>query len=109
MAVAMIPFVLALGMKANLVSFITGVGHEKLNVLHRWLSFLLFILSIVHGAPFIVEPVVNTGWGEVSNKFKQHPEYWSGAGALLALFWLCFASLPFLRYATIRYCIISCN
>jgi predicted ferric reductase len=99
-AVAMIPFVVALGMKANLVSLVTGVGHEKLNVLHRWLGLLMGLLSIIHAVPFLVEPVVNGTWGDLKNKFMSNIVYWNGVGAFACLFWLCIASLKPIRYAS---------
>lgn len=96
-AVAMIPFVIALGMKVNLVSMVTGVGHEKLNVVHRWLALLMGILATVHAVPFIVEPVVNGGWGQVKAKFMSNVVYWNGVGAFICMFWLCVASLTPIR------------
>lgn len=96
-AVAIIPFVLALGMKANAISLVTGVGHEKLNVLHRWGGVLMGLLAVVHAVPFLVEPVVHGGWGALREKMALHPTYWNGVGALACLFWLCVASLPFIR------------
>lgn len=95
---AMTPFVLMLGMKANLISLITGVGHEKLNVLHRWLGFFMAFFAVVHTIPFIIEPLRNGGVGQLKNLFSDHFEYWSGVGALICLLWLSFGSLSFIRY-----------
>jgi hypothetical protein len=99
MAVAMIPFVIALGMKVNLVSLVTGMGHEKLNVVHRWLALLMGILAAIHAVPFIVEPAVNGGWSEVKAKFMSNVAYWNGVGAFCCMFWLCVASFTPIRYA----------
>jgi hypothetical protein len=96
-AIAILPFVMALGMKVNLVSIVTGMGHEKLNVLHRWLGFLMGILSVIHALPFLVEPVVNGGWGKAKEKFMSNTVYLNGVGALACLMWLCVASLPSVR------------
>jgi len=57
LAVALIPWILALSMKANLISMITGIGHERLNVLHRWAGWLCVFLSLVHTVPFYVTPI----------------------------------------------------
>jgi len=57
LAVALLPWILALSMKANLVSMITGIGHERLNVLHRWGGWLCIFLSLVHTVPFYVTPI----------------------------------------------------
>lgn len=95
---AMTPFVLMLGMKANLISLVTGVGHEKLNVLHRWLGYFMGFFAIVHTAPFIIEPLRNGGVEQLKYLFYNHIEYWNGVGALICLLWLCFGALPFIRY-----------
>lgn len=95
---AMTPCVLMLGMKANLISLVTGVGHEKLNVLHRWLGFFMAFFAVVHTVPFIIEPLRFGGWQRLRYLFANHFEYWTGVGALVCLLWLCFASLPFIRY-----------
>lgn len=99
-ALAMTPFVLMLGMKANMISLVTGVGHEKLNVLHRWLGFFMGFFALVHAVPFIVEPLRNGGYHTLKALFYNHVEYWNGVGALICLLWLCFGSLPFIRYVS---------
>jgi Ferric reductase like transmembrane component len=58
MALAMLPWIIAMSMKANIVSVLTGIGHERLNVLHRWGGYLCLFLSLVHAVPFYVQ----RGW-----------------------------------------------
>jgi len=60
-AVAMTPWIVVLSMKANLVSLITGIGHERLNVLHRWGGYVCLFLSLVHTIPFYIQPVWDQG------------------------------------------------
>lgn len=60
-AVAMMPWIVGLSMKANFISLLTGIGHERLNVLHRWLAYLCLVLSLVHTVPFYVQPVWEHG------------------------------------------------
>jgi len=38
MAFACIPTLIALAGKANIVTLLTGISHEKLNVLHQWVA-----------------------------------------------------------------------
>jgi hypothetical protein len=45
---ALLPICLAVAGKVNIVSVITGISYAKLNVWHRYLAFMIFILSIVH-------------------------------------------------------------
>ena len=61
MAVALTPLIIALSGKANLITLLTGIGHEKLNVIHRWTSWLCLGLSVVHTIPFIVAPLKDGG------------------------------------------------
>ncbi|CAZ81963.1 unnamed protein product [Tuber melanosporum] len=96
-ALAMTPFIILLGMKANLISMVTGMGHEKLNVLHRWLGFVCGFFSLVHSAPYIIEPLKNGGWSKLAEVFNGHVTYWNGVGALVCMFWLTFGSLNFIR------------
>jgi hypothetical protein len=55
MAVSLMPWIIAMAMKTNLVSLVTGIGHERLNVLHRWGAYLCLLLSLIHAVPFYVQ------------------------------------------------------
>lgn len=100
LAVAMTPWIVATSMKANLISAITGIGHERLGVFHRWGGYLCLFLSIIHTVPFYVTPVYEDGGMAVYQKL--FPEgsglvYGTGIACLAPLGWLCIGSLPFLR------------
>lgn len=98
-ACAMLPWLVALSMKANLISLITGIGHERLNVFHRWGGWLCLILSLIHTIPFYVEPIWDRGGYKVFQSFFQtgfYP-YGTGVAALTPLCALCIHSLPPLR------------
>lgn len=105
-AIATIPFIYALSMKANWISLVTGVGHERLNVLHRWLGLICLFFSIVHTVPFLVEPV-HGDWGDGPGSWAALREkllhgrgniyYWNGFAALGCMVWLNLASISFLR------------
>jgi hypothetical protein len=58
MAVALVPWVVATAMKTNVITIITGIGHQRLNVLHRWGAYLCLVLAIVHTVPFYLQK----GW-----------------------------------------------
>ena len=79
-AVAMMPWIVALGMKANMVSMLTGIGHERLNVLHRWLAYLLLLLSLIHMVPFYVTPIWKDGGRYVFTPFFGKGIYVYGSG-----------------------------
>lgn len=99
-AVAMTPWIIATSMKANLLTLITGIGPERLNVFHRWAGYLCLFLVLVHTIPFYVQPVWDDGGMIVFEKL--FPEgsgviYGTGIACLVPLLWLCVASLPFIR------------
>ncbi|GAB7348101.1 hypothetical protein MBLNU459_g6125t2 [Dothideomycetes sp. NU459] len=98
-AVAMMPWIVALSMKANLISMITGIGHERLNVMHRWLAYLCLILSLIHTIPFYITPVWDQGGLRVFKSYFGNGMYIYGTGiaALVPLIFLCLHSLPPLR------------
>lgn len=99
-AVAMTPWIVATSMKANLITMITGIGHERLGVFHRWGGYLCLFLALVHTVPFYIQPVWDNGGMAVYSKLFPKGSgvvYGTGIAALVPLGWLCVASLPFLR------------
>lgn len=76
-AVAMMPWIVGLSMKANIVSYLTGIGHERLSVLHRWMAYICLLLSLVHTVPFYITPVWDEGGMKV---FRQ---YFPGNGVYI--------------------------
>ncbi|GAA5831080.1 hypothetical protein JCM5353_002010 [Sporobolomyces roseus] len=108
-AVALFPFILAFGAKWNLIGFIVGCSHEKLQVFHQWLSHLFLILSLLHTFPFVVQgtreirPNVDGlnphGYSQLyySWHVSHKVYYWSGIAALVPLAWLCWASITPIR------------
>jgi hypothetical protein len=69
MAAALIPLTIALAGKVNLVTWLTGIGHEKLNVFHRYVGWILFYLSVVHTLPFFICLAEEGGMAYVKKKF----------------------------------------
>ncbi|ORY18844.1 metalloreductase-like protein transmembrane component [Clohesyomyces aquaticus] len=101
MAVALLPWIVGLSMKANLITLITGIGHERLNVLHRYAAYLCMFLSLVHTIPFYVTPVWDKGGRAVFLSLFAHEgfyAYGTGVAALVPLLFLCVHSVSFLRH-----------
>ena len=98
-AVAMMPWIIALSMKANIITVMTGIGHERLNVLHRWAAYICLFLSLVHTIPFYITPLWDQGGLRTFKNYftGQHYIYGTGIAALIPLCVLCIHSLPFLR------------
>lgn len=85
-AVALMPWIVGLGMKANMISMITGIGHERLNVLHRWLAYICLLLSLVHTIPFYITPVWDQGGLRVFKALFQNTGYYIyGTGKAVAV------------------------
>ncbi|KAF4292376.1 hypothetical protein KXV22_005456 [Aspergillus fumigatus] len=94
MALGLLPFVLVLGTKANLISMLTGVPHEKLQVFHHWASYAMFVLALIHTFPFII---VHIDKGDMVKQWKTEVTYWTGVAALIPQAYLTFMSLPAIR------------
>ncbi|KAK7413293.1 ferric-chelate reductase Frp1 [Neonectria punicea] len=47
-----LPLLYLLAMKVNVVGFLIGTGHERLNWLHRWIARTMFVTATVHGFHF---------------------------------------------------------
>ncbi|OJJ76840.1 hypothetical protein ASPBRDRAFT_190187 [Aspergillus brasiliensis CBS 101740] len=94
MALALLPFVLALSAKANPISTLTGVPHEKLQVFHHWTSYAMFVLALVHTFPFIVYHIDK---GDMVDQWKTEVTYWTGVAAIIPQAYLTFMSLPAIR------------
>ncbi|UPX15984.1 uncharacterized protein EKO05_0006412 [Ascochyta rabiei] len=101
MAVALLPWIVALSMKANLITIVTGISHERLNVLHRWAAYLCLVLSILHTVPFYVTPIWEKGARKVFESFFQQSgfyAYGTGIAAFVPLCFLCTHSIAPLRH-----------
>lgn len=99
-AVAMTPWIIATAMKANILTLVTGIAPDRLNVFHRWAAYLCLFMSLVHMVPFFVQPVWEDGGMSVfSTLFPPGSGiiYGSGIAALVPLCFLCVHSLPLLR------------
>jgi predicted ferric reductase len=101
LAVALLPWIVALSMKANFITMITGIGHERLNVLHRWAAYICLVLGIIHTVPFYVTPIWEKGARHVFQNFFNQTgfyAYGTGVAALVPLCFLCLHSIGPLRH-----------
>lgn len=89
------PFVFATAGKANWITLLTGVPHEKLQVFHRWIAYAFFFLALMHTFPFIVYHI---RFHDMQMQFEMNLVfYWTGIVALTAQTWLTFASFGPIR------------
>lgn len=50
LAISQFPLLFVLSMKNSPLNYITGVGYERLNFIHRTVGRMIFALAIIHGA-----------------------------------------------------------
>ncbi|KAJ7314611.1 FAD-binding domain-containing protein [Mycena albidolilacea] len=79
-SIAIMPFMIAFATKINFVALLTGTSHEKLQVFHRWSAVFMYITSLVHTFPFIINDIM---MGEMVSQYKLSPWYWTGVAALV--------------------------
>ncbi|KAJ7082896.1 FAD-binding domain-containing protein [Mycena belliarum] len=102
-SIAIMPFMIAFATKVNFVSVLTRTSHEKLQVFHRWSALLMYVTSLVHTFPFIINNV-RLGLMEVS--YNGSPWYWTGVAALtylVALSWGVFRNPYYETFKKLHY------
>lgn len=99
MSIALVPWITALASKANMISFMTGIGHERLIVLHRWGAYICLILAAIHAIPYWYQSVQDpAGFAKFKLYFnQQYYIFTTGIACLCPLIFLVVHSLPFLR------------
>ncbi|XWW92927.1 hypothetical protein V2A60_000855 [Cordyceps javanica] len=95
MALACMPFILLLSAKANMITAVTGIPHEKLNVWHNWVSWAMFVLALIHTFPFIIYHRDVTH--QLHQTFVKGGVWITGVIALVAQAWLTFMSISWIR------------
>ncbi|KAA1468607.1 hypothetical protein DENSPDRAFT_833976 [Dentipellis sp. KUC8613] len=93
-SVAIMPFMIAFATKINFVGILTGSSHEKLQVYHRWTALFMYITSLTHTFPFIVN---NIRMGTMTASYKTSSFYWTGIAALVPQTYLIFLSWGIIR------------
>lgn len=93
-SVTQVPFVFLLAGKMNLIGFLIGSSHERLNWLHRWVARTLFITVTVHGSFFLSE------WMRadfVPIELQMMPMVKYGMGSWCVLLWINLSGLAPIR------------
>lgn len=97
LALACMPFLIVLGAKANPITALTGISHEKLNIWHNWVAWAMFVLALIHTFPFIV---VHVRKGDITAQWNSGGVWVTGVVAIIAQAWLTFMSIPWIRYVS---------
>ncbi|OTB00853.1 hypothetical protein M426DRAFT_323967 [Hypoxylon sp. CI-4A] len=99
MAQALTPIIVALAGKVNFITMLTGISHEKLNIFHRWVSYMALFLSIVHTVPFIVQPLRDGGPAALRKQYyKPGGMEYTGTPPLGILVGIVVLSIPWIRH-----------
>lgn len=96
---ALIPFVFILSGKTNLISQLTDISYEKLNVYHRWVSWMCCFLGWVHTVPFYIQAVREGGRARLAWFEKNEPLFRNGIPPLVFLTILTIFSHSYIRMA----------
>lgn len=97
MANALTPLIYSFAGKVNVITLLTGVSYEKLNVFHRVTAWASFLLALVHVVPFFVQPLWEGGSSWLHYQYTSNTYYFTGIPAICFLFTLCFLSFKFIR------------
>ncbi|KAL2270588.1 hypothetical protein VTJ83DRAFT_2772 [Remersonia thermophila] len=92
--ITQLPLLYLLATKCNVIGFLVGTSHERLNWLHRWVGRTMFVTATVHGWHFY------TDWARadfVEYQLKMMPSIKYGLGAWAVLLWTMVAGLAPLR------------
>ncbi|KAJ4369195.1 hypothetical protein N0V83_006280 [Neocucurbitaria cava] len=103
---ALTPLTVALAGKVNVITWMTGVGYEKLNVFHRYTAYAIFCLGTIHTIPHLYAPVKDGGWRMLDKLYANEKRELSGTPLYFAMFGLTFFSIPWIRrrfYETFKY------
>ncbi|ETI23768.1 hypothetical protein G647_05574 [Cladophialophora carrionii CBS 160.54] len=100
MSVSLLPWTVVLANKANPIAFLTGIGAERLVVMHRWTAYLCVIFAIIHAVPYWYQSV-NDPEGYATFRLYFSQQYWvytTGITAIVPLLFLALHSVPILRH-----------
>ncbi|KAF7433186.1 hypothetical protein PC9H_005135 [Pleurotus ostreatus] len=100
LASCQVPLIIALAGKNNIISFLTGVSHERLNVLHRAAARTCFVLAWIH-------VISRTSRGLGARSDFSHNWMIAGAIALVAFTLATFISFRPIRNAAFEFFLIS--
>ena len=92
--ITQLPLVYLLAGKCNVVGYLVGSSHERLNWLHRWVARTMLVTATVHGWMFFAD------WARydfVQVQIKMMPMVKYGFGAWAMLVWSCLVGMAPVR------------
>lgn len=92
--IAQIPLMFLLAGKNNIVGFLTGISHERLNWLHRWCARCMLLTATMHMGYFFA---VWAPYNYIGNQLRTNAIVWKGIAAWAMLVWIVFSSMTPIR------------
>lgn len=92
--VAQFPLIFLLAGKNNIIGYLTGISHERLNWLHRWCARCLLLTATIHMGYFFAD------WAPydyIGIQLKTNTIVWKGFVAWAMLVWIVFSSMTPIR------------
>ena len=88
-----LPFIMALGAKRNLITLVTGIPHERLQIAHQYFSYAMWFTAVIHTLGLAANNVINGSMDWYGSVY-----WWTGVAAIIPQTWLTFASLAPIRH-----------
>jgi predicted ferric reductase len=93
-SIAQLPLIFLLAGKNNIVGYLTGVSHERLNWLHRWCARCLFLTVTIHMGYFFADWAP---YNYITIQLKENNIVQRGFVAWVVLLWIVVSSVSPLR------------
>lgn len=94
---ALVPIIFILSGKTNIISQLTGISYEKVNVYHRWVSVMCCLLGWVHTIAFYYQSVYEGGYARLRYDMKTNSLFVNGIPPMLFLTILTVFSHSYIR------------
>lgn len=82
---ALVPFIFMLSGKVNIISQVTDISYEKVNVYHRWLSVICCFFGWLHTIPFYIQAVQEGGPERLAFLERTNKLFYNGIPPLVFL------------------------
>lgn len=103
-SIMQVPLMYLLASKCNILGYLAGTSHERLNWLHRWVARTLFVTATVHGWHFWTEWVLADF---VDYQLKMMPSIKYGLAAWGVLLWALISSFAPLRWMSYEFFVLQ--
>ncbi|KAK4955451.1 ferric-chelate reductase Frp1 [Elasticomyces elasticus] len=92
--ICQLPLLFLLAGKRNIIGYMTGSSHERLNVLHRWTARTLLLTATIHMGYFFADWAP---YGYIGTKIREDSITQRGVIAWAILLWICISSMTPVR------------